>query len=730
MRWCLLLLHINVVAQSTIPDIDPLQCVQPSPKHGQISLSHLEGKGIGFDQGYSSLDLFFSHAPHGTREKAPWLLFFDLRGHLFNNARGAVNLGMGARCRIGDAPWMGGVNLFYDVRGIHHADFHQVGVGLEAAAARWDLHCNGYFPVNTRTHHTNAGFVAFQGHTALFFQHSALSFTGSDLRLGYILSHSRLVQLHAMATGYYLTGPFNQHAKGAQLQLRMQITPYLTLEGSGSYDSLFHARGAGTLSLCLPFGRKGKVDAKRRSCTNECLLLHALQRSARRFEIIPVGHHTQYAVATNQSTNQPLLFVFVDNQRGSSDGSFASPYRTLSAAQANSSPGNVIYLFSGDGTTSGMDMGIVLQDNQLLVGSSVPLTVNTPFGALAIPAQTAISPTLTNTTGNVVTLANNNSVLGLNIQVVSPFNGINATNITNATIRQLRSFGGNNTSHSFDILMTATGTVTLQEVQLSSIANNNLSLNLYSYAVASITNSTMTNGFNVGLSCSALSGANVRVGIANCSLFGTPPNSVVRGAILGADPSSTMVTEFRNNVIHNTTGPGVGVLNQSTAYFFATGNLIQQPAASGGAGPGMLLSNESTDTLVSDVENNVVLNAHQNRTPPSSNAFPAAMEFYNKADGGTSIIRLLHNTAFTYQDTAPGYSFSNIVPKLPPRDATFFVQSLDGTLSGVAALNVGSSAAPFDGLTTPMEVAGPIYAVPGNVGGSVQFIPLQPLTLP
>src|SRR5579872_5012888 len=64
------------------------------PHPSKVDVRHLEYSGIGFDQGYSSLDLFLSNTN-------PWLgnsiFFLDLRGHIFNNGKPAANVGGGWR---------------------------------------------------------------------------------------------------------------------------------------------------------------------------------------------------------------------------------------------------------------------------------------------------------------------------------------------------------------------------------------------------------------------------------------------------------------------------------------------------------------------------------------------------------------------------------------------------------------------------------------------------------
>ena len=137
-----------------------------------------------------------------------------------------------------------------------------------------------------------------------------------------------------------------------------------------------------------------------------------------RQEIIVMDKKRKKTVAINPATGTPYFFVFVDNT-SSSNGTYESPYHSLAQAEANSSTNNIIYVFPGDGTTTGMDSGIVLKANQKLWGSGMSHLIQTSKGTISIPAQSAFAPTITNTNieteGNAITLATNNVISGLTI---------------------------------------------------------------------------------------------------------------------------------------------------------------------------------------------------------------------------------------------------------------------------------------------------------------------------
>ncbi len=111
---------------------------------------------------------------------------------------------------------------------------------------------------------------------------------------------------------------------------------------------------------------------------------------------------------------------FVDNTAAAGgDGRLTNPYNSLAPLNGSDSdePFDFIFVHEGAGAYDG---GIVLEDDQRLIGQGIGLDaalalfgVSAPAHSDARPAATS-RPTLANSGGNVVTLANNNAVLHLN----------------------------------------------------------------------------------------------------------------------------------------------------------------------------------------------------------------------------------------------------------------------------------------------------------------------------
>ncbi len=391
------------VAKVPPPPTDPHT---PEVTHS-FNLSHIEGKGLGYNTGYTSADLFY--ALPGVMSN--FIPFVDLRGHLLDDGKWAANGGLGVRYCTSRV-W--GANLFYDFRQTHHHHYNQLGLGIETLGNTWDFRLNAYLPLGRTTSKAyDFQFAGFKGHQALISHKRERAYCGLDAELGMPLVDYKAASLYAGIGPYYFA--YNeQRTYGGKARAQLKLWDYVQAEVSGSYDSLFKGIVQGMLSVNIPFGFG--------SCSRDCgckVTPSGLQPVARQ-EIIVTRHHTTRKVAQNPRTNAPYTFWFVDNTSGvdskkTLDGTFEHPFSTLKAAEKTSKPHNIVYVYEGDGTSKGMDTGIVLRDYQALWGASIDHPLATTQGLFSIPAQSMGMPLITNTLGKAVRLANHNEVSGLHI---------------------------------------------------------------------------------------------------------------------------------------------------------------------------------------------------------------------------------------------------------------------------------------------------------------------------
>jgi hypothetical protein len=394
---------------------DASDCPQ-GPKAIRVGIRHIEGKGIGYNQGYTTLEGFFAPDP-GTLKVMP---FLDLRGHVFDNGKMAANAGIGARYLSSSRVW--GANGYYDYRNTSRQHYNQVSVGLETLGSLWDLRLNGYLPVGVKnSSFYNSRFDVFEGNYMWLQRTRDFSLKGANAEVGFHVDQCRQAPFYFAAGPYYLTGT-GQTTWGGQIRAAVDLfNQYLRLEGNTSYDHFFKWIGQGQIGLNITFGKKSNIVKKKaKSCFQEKTLYTRAVQRVDRSEIIPIGKEHVDALAVDPTTGEPYFFVFVDST-SSSAGTYESPYPTLEEAQNNSLAGQIIYVFSGNGTpyntSYGVANGMTLQNAQMLLGASTSYVFPTTIGNLTLPAQEAKAPILTNSaaSSNVVTLSDNNTVSGFTI---------------------------------------------------------------------------------------------------------------------------------------------------------------------------------------------------------------------------------------------------------------------------------------------------------------------------
>lgn len=388
-------------------------CQGPQPMRGTVR--YTSPKGIGYNHGYSTLEFFLT--PYKICNRS-WLPFIDLRGHVFDNGRFAANAGIGLRYISNKRVWGG--NVYYDYRDTSKQHYNQIALGLESLGKLFDYRINGYLPVGWKqSHRYSSSFNSFQGHTMLIQSKYDFALGTVNAEVGAHVNSLKKVPLYFAAGPYYMSGK-GATTWGGCLRASIEFfSQYVRIEGNVAYDHFFKWTGQGQISINIPFGGKCKVKRKEnQSCAQTTVLSYRAMQPVERNEIIPVGKQNIISPAINPATGQPYYFVFVNNT-SSSSGTYESPYHSLIQAQNNSSQGDIIYVFPGNGTTTGMDSGIFLKANQKFWGSGINHSLATTQGDILIPAQTSLSPRITNinidTDGNAITLATHNSISGFTI---------------------------------------------------------------------------------------------------------------------------------------------------------------------------------------------------------------------------------------------------------------------------------------------------------------------------
>lgn len=596
---------------------DPLILCPNTPQTNRLTLRHIEANGIGYNRGYTTAELFL--APMDLW-KNTYMPFLDLRAHYFNDNKWAGNAGIGMRFLSGDRIW--GINGYYDYRKTKHQHYNQVSAGLESLGHVWDFRLNGYLPVGAKnSHYYDTQFESLQGNSIMLSHKREFAMKGANGEVGiHCNPNSRNFPVYFALGPYYLEGK-GKVAWGGQARLCIALSDYLTLEGNTSYDKVFRWIGQGQAGINIPFGGRRRVKQRKdHTCKNEVVLARRLVQRVDRFEIIPVDRKRTTATAMDPGGLEPLFVLFVDNT-SHSNGTFESPFNTLLAAQNASKPGDILLVFPGDGTSTGMDKGIALQSGQKLFSAHMPHTIKTAQGTITVPAHASLPPLLTNTNNNayVIAATADNEIAGLNVRSTTSFasggilmqgpnvfihdttvtvgNGNDAINIQTSdcgnSLIANNTFFCSDTSDTYGIFVnSSTGSLTI---------GNNL-----------LTGTSAAAGFDIGV--------NIQPGTTPAAFIAGSLNVAINGNTFSSQTNTATDTPCAINITNATTGMQVNASILS--------NVITIPTTIGGAVAGLNVvedSNAGPITLL--VQDNIATTT--NPTPGYFFTNSAAPSFFN-----------------------------------------------------------------------------------------------------
>ncbi len=509
--------------------------------HSSAILKHREHNGVGYDTGYTTAELFLAPA-----WKNNFMPFLDLRGHVFDDARFASNMGVGLRYSWNDTSAVGG-NVYFDYRDAKNLHPFQFAGGLEFLSTYFDVRLNGYGPFSDTTY-SKTSFAGFGGNGALFEQRIKAALPVVEGELGVPLgSRCNNLNWYAALGSYYL---FERtvntvdlgDAVGGRGRLVADYKSIFSFGMDATYDKIFKWTVQGTAGIRIPLGPRGKKAPHAFTC-------QARNQLPQRQEIIPID-------CGSRNITPSFNIVFVNNT-SSSNGTFESPYPTLALAEANSKPGDIIYVFPGDGTTMGMDGGIALQSRQTLHGSGSPLIVD----GFIIPAHTpGQMPNIENINpaGDAIFLADQNTVTGIHI-VSAAGNGINGPAAASSRYLIVDNIIDNVAMHGINYTPSADGAIALVRNTVTNAAMNGIFISSGSTSQFSCLlrgNSCSSNG-NIGVLLNVSDESNLDIHMKN--------NSSTNNAQLGIEINgfdNSTVTAFVSSNTSNFNGNS-GILIQS-----------------------------------------------------------------------------------------------------------------------------------------------------------------------
>ena len=279
------------------------------------------------------------------------------------------------------------------------------------------------------------------------------------------------------------------------------------------------------------------------------------------------------ATATVTITVGTLVWYVDDSKTSAGDGRSSSPFNTLAAANSAAGANSIIFLYQGNATYTG---GVTLHSGEDLFGQPHGLTV----GGFSLVAAGGSTPTITNSGGTGITLAEGSDVEAVNVSSPSG-NGVAASSVNNSTVGgtnavAISGAGGNGIN-----ISAGSGTLNFGNTSVTGSTGHSVS-------VASRTGGTATFDGNItdhgtGITLSGNSGATITFGGALTLSTGTSTafSATGGGTVTATGTGSTISTTIATALNVSSTNIGSSGLNF-------------QSISSNGANPGINLSTTGT----------------------------------------------------------------------------------------------------------------------------------------
>ncbi len=380
-----------------------------------FDIRHQTGDGVGYRNSFSQIGGF---TPFWLNEDA--FIATNSRLIITNSTQVGVNTGLVGR------QYVAGLDRIFGAYGYYDNDedslnyrYSQFTLGAETLGQWWDLRANGYFLNGMRENMISClgvgGNPYYTGNQIAFRGYNLMdqSMGGGDAEFG--VPVSPYVQWLRAYSGIYAYRTSQQDTFGYRGRIEAMVSNDLTLGVMFSQDRLWGTNVNATIDFKFSGFQPTRYFP---NMTTRQRMLNPVQRNWR------VATHTYTqgvdVAAINPLTDKPYFITHVQQGAQNGDGTYQHPFNVL----PSSAPGDIILVHGANSSPLHPITGsITLADNQRLLGdgklSSVDLFVrycNTIIGTYNLPGtyNSGQYPFLSSN-GNIVTLANNNEVAGLNL---------------------------------------------------------------------------------------------------------------------------------------------------------------------------------------------------------------------------------------------------------------------------------------------------------------------------
>ena len=393
-------------------------------------------------------------------QKSDRVLYGDIRLMGDNDENREGNLGLGYR-QIHDNAVLGVHGWIDRRRTQNNSTFHQLTFGVERLGHVVDARANVYVPLNQSRNITtpNIGQTSpYLAGTGIFFDTNGLITEtpqyGLDGEVGYRIP---VFQKHADAIrvyggGYHFFRDETQDVTGFRVRTEAQINSAFSVGARFQHDGPRGSQGFLEATIKFPFGAKKLYQT-------DYLRARLDESPERDVDIVTASKvDTGLGKQVLNADGQVQRILYVDNSHTQAgDGSKENPFNTLKAAEAALRDNDILYVNHGTGTTTGMDQGVIInQDNVRLIGSGSALTYGgfTLLDAGLAPIITNLAETPVDTldyyVGNGVLVTGSDAYISgitvngseaIGIRVLVDNKAINSVTVDNTTITNNRGVG-------------------------------------------------------------------------------------------------------------------------------------------------------------------------------------------------------------------------------------------------------------------------------------------------